>query len=335
MRERPERSGRSRIPARQVEFRVQFPHVRRRCASSRDCCEPGRGHAAAGLDWLDEHGQHIRAEFIRVQIEVARVETLPRIILNRYVDLFKRQQELFDNHREELLGPLAGLPEETKVEFHRGFVAEMTLHVLDLVASKHLLAGAPCLPRVTINSTVGYVRHFIEFNEHYDDPELLRSLVSAIVTVPSDDPDEDDEFARNPVDLLENRWPRIEQLDISALHLGDSKVEGLLRSDSFPILADLDFSENDLTDASVTSLLDSGLPPRLKRLILGGNPIGNLGAIELTERWPTGPNDRLEHLNLRFTNIGQPGQQAVLARFGAELICSDPRTRSEDAKGDT
>ena len=35
-------------------------------------------------DWLDEHGQPVRAEFIRVQIELARKEHLPRAVLNRY-----------------------------------------------------------------------------------------------------------------------------------------------------------------------------------------------------------------------------------------------------------
>ena len=34
-------------------------------------------------DWLDENGRPIRAEFIRVQIDIARKDHLPRAILNR------------------------------------------------------------------------------------------------------------------------------------------------------------------------------------------------------------------------------------------------------------
>ena len=66
-------------------------------------------------------------------------------------------------------------------------------------------------------------------------------------------------------------------------------------------------------------LLRSGLPRQLKRLILGGNPITDLGARLLAELWPTGADDRLEHLNLKFTAIGQPGQQALLRRFGGRI----------------
>src|SRR5437763_1092616 len=76
-------------------------------------------------DWLQEHGRPIRAEFIRVQIEIARKEHLPRAVLNRYVGLFQRNQELIDNHRVELLGPLSVLPNPLFIEFRRGFVGRV------------------------------------------------------------------------------------------------------------------------------------------------------------------------------------------------------------------
>ena len=78
-------------------------------------------------------------------------------------------------------------------------------------------------------------------------------------------------------------------------------------------------SDNDLTDDAIDLLLNSWLPPQLKRLILGGNDITDVGAIALAERWPTGDADRLENLNLRFTNIGQAGQAALLRRFGGRV----------------
>ena len=50
-------------------------------------------------DWLDENGQSLRTEFIRVQIEVSRIEQLPRIELNGYVELFQRNHHLIEGHR--------------------------------------------------------------------------------------------------------------------------------------------------------------------------------------------------------------------------------------------
>src|SRR5687767_8924873 len=76
-------------------------------------------------DWLDEHGKPRRAEFVRVQIEIARLEHLPRAALNLHVPLFRRNQELLDNHRTELIG--APLPSAAEVEFRRGFAWEVTL----------------------------------------------------------------------------------------------------------------------------------------------------------------------------------------------------------------
>ena len=61
------------------------------------------------------------------------------------------------------------------------------------------------------------------------------------------------------------------------------------------------------------------LPSQLNRLILGGNDITDAGAVALAAGWPTGAADRLEHLNLRFTNIGQVGQAALLRRFGGRV----------------
>ena len=60
-------------------------------------------------------------------------------------------------------------------------------------------------------------------------------------------------------------------------------------------------------------------PPRLRHLVLGGNDISDAGAVALAAGWPTGAADRLEHLNLRFTNIGPVGQAALLTRFGGRV----------------
>jgi uncharacterized protein (TIGR02996 family) len=58
-------------------------------------------------DWLDDHGRSARAEFVRTQVERARLPgTSPR-----RVGLFRREQELEAAHRGEWLN---GVPEWLK-----------------------------------------------------------------------------------------------------------------------------------------------------------------------------------------------------------------------------
>jgi uncharacterized protein (TIGR02996 family) len=265
-------------------------------------------------DWLDEHDRPIRAEFIRLQIEIAQKETLPRAIQNRHVDLWKRNQELIDDHRDELLGPLAALPTDRKIVFRRGFVSELTIYVYEFHAYRLLLSSAHPRPRVTVTGAVAPVREFLGFDAVNELEEI--DVVNVIQTLPGGSHQDPPRFGAG---FQPSRWPRLEELDISNCLLADRNVALLLRRELFPVLTDLDLSGNDLTDSVIRSLLDANMSQQLKRLILGGNPLSDAGAIVLAEGWPTGANDNLEYLNLKFTNIGQPGHQALLARFGGRI----------------
>jgi uncharacterized protein (TIGR02996 family) len=67
-------------------------------------------------DWLDEHGQPERAEFIRLQCQLA---TLPQYSPERQI-LEKREQELLRVYRSKWSQAIAPIARD--VEFHRGFV---------------------------------------------------------------------------------------------------------------------------------------------------------------------------------------------------------------------
>jgi uncharacterized protein (TIGR02996 family) len=69
-------------------------------------------------DWLDEHGETERAEFIRVQIELA---TLPKS--GRRTRLEEREKELLARHEEEWVKPIR--KRVVSWVFRRGFVAEV------------------------------------------------------------------------------------------------------------------------------------------------------------------------------------------------------------------
>ena len=63
-------------------------------------------------DWLEEHGQPERAEFIRAQCELARTENAA---------LRRREAELLAVHHDAFAGPLAA--PHLRFRFHRGFIA--------------------------------------------------------------------------------------------------------------------------------------------------------------------------------------------------------------------
>jgi uncharacterized protein (TIGR02996 family) len=264
-------------------------------------------------DWLDEHGCSVRAEFIRTQLEIARIEHLPRAELNRHVAVFRRNQELPDAHQAELLG--ADLP-TVRVEFHRGFACELTLSAFRFHQSWDVIATMRPLPRVAVEDTLDVVRRFLGFDSYLEASERTVPLVTSVSTVAPNDPPAEDFDPDNSALVLE--WPRLKALDLSGCGLGDENAAVLVRS-SFPMLADLYLSGNRLTDDIVGQLLDSPLPRQLKRLVLVRNAITDGGASALASHWPTGADDRLENLNLRFTYIGSAGQRDLLARFGGRV----------------
>jgi uncharacterized protein (TIGR02996 family) len=268
-------------------------------------------------DWLDEHGQPVRAEFIRVQVAIAQKDHLPRAILNRHVDLFKRNQELIDNHRAELLGPLAGLStgrDGARVEFRRGFLTSVDLHAVQFVMFADAVSALRPLPEVTVRDAAVHLDALSEVSHHL-------ALVTALHMQSQRRPHAINLTPAEVWNVFVECWPwdRLRELNLEECRIGDEGMERLAASQSLSLLTDLDVSGNHLSDAGVGALLDSSLPPQLRRLILGGNPITDEGAIALAERWPTGDDDRLENLNLRFTNIGQAGHQALLRRFGGRV----------------
>src|SRR6516164_3398920 len=73
-------------------------------------------HRLVYADYLEEHGDPDRAEFIRVQCELARMGEDEE---HRF-DLEARADMLLSEHRRKWLGPLNVLPAPSR--FRRGFV---------------------------------------------------------------------------------------------------------------------------------------------------------------------------------------------------------------------
>jgi len=80
----------------------------------------------AFADWLDEHGDPDRAEFIRVQIQLGNANRKSP----RHAKLAARERKLLDAHQAEWLGPLPrpGGNEAFEPVFRRGFVESASIH---------------------------------------------------------------------------------------------------------------------------------------------------------------------------------------------------------------
>ena len=82
-------------------------------------------------DWLDEHGQHDRAEFIHLQCRPDRDNPV----------VSRRAEELLKAHRAEWEAPFAAIGAE--VEFRRGFPHFLKVDIAQLTEKLSLLALAP------------------------------------------------------------------------------------------------------------------------------------------------------------------------------------------------
>ena len=264
-------------------------------------------------DWLDENDRPLRAEFIRLQIEIAKKETLPRAAVNVFAHLWQRQQEILDNHRDELLGPLVDVAELLEhVEFRRGFVDDITVRADSYFTVGAVVAMLRPLPeRVQVTNAARHPEHF--FRKVVPGLDAVTDL-----SLSGDQPNFGGVSEHVPRIRSCSGWPRLRGLDLEGCQLGNMATELLFTfPGAFPALVELDLSFNDLTDAGVIDLLNTGVPQRLKRLVLGGNPIGDQAAMELADR--LGGSKVLESLNLRMTNIGPNGQAALLARLGGKV----------------
>ena len=94
-------------------------------------------------DWLEEHGDSSRAEFIRLQCELAELHKtwkLPAAQSRRRNALTKREQKLLAAHQSRWLEPLASIADRIdEAEFERGFLKKLRLTGIG-VRDDHLAA---------------------------------------------------------------------------------------------------------------------------------------------------------------------------------------------------
>jgi uncharacterized protein (TIGR02996 family) len=230
-------------------------------------------------DWLDDHGDADRAEFIRAQVRLAALpENDPaRPALEDEVD------DLLAAHEAEWTAPLRELALEW--EFRRGLVERVTVRAEAFLEwADRLFATAP-------------VRAVRLLAEERDLPALAQSPYLGRV---------------EGLDLSVARpWPS--KPNLQSGHLRDRAVQALLASPHLKRLTALELAGNGLEGPAIVSLVKSPLFRQLRYLNLTDcRALGDRAARALAE----GRADRLEVLRLHGANFTQYGVRTLLNARG-------------------
>jgi uncharacterized protein (TIGR02996 family) len=250
-------------------------------------------------DWLEEHGrtehEKARAEFIRLQIELAR----GKVKLRRRIELSQRQDELLRDHELAWVGPLAELVQRAR--FVRGFVERVTI-----LAEDFLQHGARLFDLMPL-------RHVILTEESQALPQLVKSpLLRRLATL---------EIRTGPeaegVRLLagSEQLAQLTGLVLQFSPMGDEGAELIARSPHLKRLTLLDLYESALEVSGVRALARSANLAGLTTLVLGGACQTGEGDPWVEPLVGTGGQiGQLTHLHLSFNSIGDAGARA-LAQF--------------------
>jgi uncharacterized protein (TIGR02996 family) len=213
-------------------------------------------------DWLEDHGQPERAEFIRVQCELAAMAADAPGRRQREA----HQDWLYHQHGREWLQPVRELGLAVDgVKFHRGFVGEVWVEEQAFLAQadglfatapvQHLhLAGRLILdPNLGIDDNLGFLFPY---------RQILRS-VRRLAACP--------------------HLGRLVTLDLNRCSLGSDGVQALAVSEHLGRLRVLNLAANGIGDGGVRALCTSPLLGQLTTLDLSGNQIGSGGMRLLAE----------------------------------------------------
>lgn len=277
-------------------------------------------------DWLDDAGQPDRAEFIRLQIERARLHPAAA----RVRAILRREAELRSQHELTWVGPIPRLA--ARWRFHRGFIEEVSLSIqLFLDYGEELFRSAP-IRRVRFQD-VGALPGLLQLFP--DNVERLADLLSRVRVL-----DFNRAYLTEPAGLALLRLPKLPRLE--GLHLANNAltaagVDALADSPVLSTVTTLEFTSASPTRETLEILLRSRhlrqlqhlllarttthgdrvvsilhdprvYLPRLRTLALGHTSLSADGLGELV----TAPQaSRLESLELSFNPLGPAGARQL------------------------
>jgi uncharacterized protein (TIGR02996 family) len=297
-------------------------------------------------DWLDEHGNPDRAEFIRVQIQRSRTSKYdPEWWL-----LLHRERELLAKNEAEWATPVAAITRH--YEFQRGFIHKVAIggrklgthgvELFQLAPIRHVRVVRPGTSGPTLADLAAYevlprIRG-LTLQGRLDDAGDLRMLFTAPAAKSLSALTLEHPFAVDGLQpLLEGSLPHLESLDLGVgvsiltanhietlskarwasklLHLGlrdhginVSGVEAIAQSKVFAKLSTLDLNHCGVGLAGTRALAESSTLKNLFRLDLRRNRLTDRAAIALAagEKLPA-----LTELYLGMNELGPEGAKAL------------------------
>jgi uncharacterized protein (TIGR02996 family) len=253
-------------------------------------------------DYIEERGRVERAEFIRIQCELA--ETPPDTL--RHAELRRREHVLLRNHQVEWRNHLPEPPGLHWGVYERGFTAavrfddpllfsEYSARIFDLAPIQRLSlhrVGPSNIPLLT-------------------DVEPMRRIRTL-------DLDDGNRIGNRGLELLSNS-PNLSGLTSLKLRrntLGPSGIRALAESPYLGELQQLNLDNNDVYNEGAMYLFQGGLP-HLNWLSLGWCRLGDSGLTRLAESHSL--ND-LEWLYLAYNDINDEGAIALAGSVGLRRI---------------
>ncbi|MDB5311650.1 MAG: hypothetical protein JWO38_5852 [Gemmataceae bacterium] len=197
-------------------------------------------------DWLADHGDPDRGEFIRLSVELARRDPDDDAREARRSALFARRADLFKRHNQRWLEPF--LPFAREAKFDRGFVSE-----LEVAADVFLAHGADWLALAPIRRV-----RFTTFRVW--DAATRGYAWNA------------EEFLTSPL------LSRLELIDLERTRLTAADVAVLARHPDLSGLRELGLGWNEIGTDGAIALAGMAQLAGLESLTLVGNGIADAGA---------------------------------------------------------
>jgi uncharacterized protein (TIGR02996 family) len=319
-------------------------------------------HRLVYADWLDEHGDADRAEFIRLQVEAARLPVWSA----RRRELAGREGELLQAHEREWAAPVGGQVDRWR--FRRGFVEKVTLSAVDFLRRGEQLFAAAPVRRINLHH-VGALPDLV-----VHDAPAQRRLLALLNRVAELEVSTGDFNYRLAGSLARERFtlrfpyllgdrllalrdlqalPRLLALHLGRMPLTETAVEALVESPILESLTQLQTANGDLVprllhsgrlgrltslrlahvrvgDRLVDALVRAPVLARLTSLSLGHNGLTEAGIRTLVGAPAV---HRLKSLDLSFNNLGAAGVRALAEsrHLGSLVNLNLSRTGLHDA----
>ena len=247
-------------------------------------------------DWLEERGRAERAEYIRIQIELAGV---PSTKQNQA--LRDRERALYQAHGIEWYAELPKLPGIDWRWFDRGFVACVKAYWEDLRQNAEVVFGAAPIchwfalfPFATLDSLRDW--SLLARLSHLSVPfqEMWGATLAA-------------ELANCP------HLVQLRSLAINRSGIGDRGLARLVESPHLQNLTELVLSENSISVRGIEALAASSNMRQVTSLVLSHNPIRDEGARALVASRHLGS---IQSLHLNSNRISTDGKRRLRDRFG-------------------